>query len=390
MKFSVIAIVHNAAERIEEFVRHNLKYTDDVVIVDQGSTDNTGKIAEGSGARVFKRRHKGDSHPDRNWAFNLGKHAYVLYLDWDEVIQDDQYQRVLELVKSDIDIAFFKRRNFVDGKDISHLLGDDIQGRLFKSGSMRFPMTVHGVAEPAINTKVVYTDIVMDHIRTLDGLKRANRSRKHLCTEREWKMQEDFVQAVQEELKVQGNFNEDWYSNAQIKSLLEALQATKDLKGEIVEIGCWEGKSTVAITNKAYPQKVHAVDWWKGNIAEGPKHETIKILEQRNVFKTFTENMSEFTLGNYEVHNQDCKDFLNEFDKPVKFCHIDAAHDYASVKATIEALVPKLVQGGILCGDDFKTAHVDRKDLDGGVERAVKETLPGFESVENFWVWRKP
>jgi hypothetical protein len=77
------------------------------------------------------------------------------------------------------------------------------------------------------------------------------------------------------------------------------------------------------------------------------------------------------------------------FDHPVKFCHIDASHDYNSVHRTIAALLPKLVPGGILCGDDFESAHAGRHDLGGGVERAVRELLPGFEVSGNFWWWAK-
>jgi hypothetical protein len=48
-------------------------------------------------------------------------------------------------------------------------------------------------------------------------------------------------------------------------------------------------------------------------------------------------------------------------------------------------LIPNLIRGGILCGDDYMTAHKGRKDLDGGVERAVNEMLQGVNVVGNLW-----
>jgi len=38
----------------------------------------------------------------------------------------------------------------------------------------------------------------------------------------------------------------------------------------------------------------------------------------------------------------------------------------------------QLVKGAVLCGDDFMSAGKHRKDLDGGVARAVEELLPRF------------
>ena len=31
-----------------------------------------------------------------------------------------------------------------------------------------------------------------------------------------------------------------------------------------------------------------------------------------------------------------------------------------------------------------------RADLDGGVERAVRECLPRFEQIDNFWLSQRP
>jgi len=64
---------------------------------------------------------------------------------------------------------------------------------------------------------------------------------------------------------------------------------------------------------------------------------------------------------------------------------VDASHDYTSVRRTIESLMPLVTPGGLLCGNDFLTATQDRKDLSGGVERAVRELLPGFEESCNLW-----
>jgi cephalosporin hydroxylase len=57
----------------------------------------------------------------------------------------------------------------------------------------------------------------------------------------------------------------------------------------------------------------------------------------------------------------------------VKFCWIDAAHDYDSVRTDILAWMPKVEVGGVLAGHDWNGKP------DDGVVRAVRELLPRAE-----------
>ena len=168
----------------------------------------------------------------------------------------------------------------------------------------------------------------------------------------------------------------------------------KDLVGNIIEIGCWEGKSTTYLANEVYPENIICNDTWLGNIAEseltGKIHATCLILEQRNVYSTFINNMNILTNGNYTIVKQDCIKWLEEHKHSIKFCHVDASHDYYSVKKTIELLLPLMVSGGILCGGNFLYSNMKRTDLHGGVEKAVRESLPDFKNEGNLWYWIKP
>ena len=49
-------------------------------------------------------------------------------------------------------------------------------------------------------------------------------------------------------------FVENWYSQSQIENLIDLVKKIKHLEGNIIEIGCWEGKSTIAIANNCYPE----------------------------------------------------------------------------------------------------------------------------------------
>ena len=185
-------------------------------------------------------------------------------------------------------------------------------------------------------------------------------------------------------------FTESWYTGAQALFLGQLARITKPLRGTVLEFGCWEGKSTCALANAVMPDEVMAVDTWQGNLDESSGHESVTLARQRDVFATFQSNVAALTQGNVRPVVSDCHEFMTTFDEPIKLCHIDACHDFQSVKRSIDAVLPLVVKGGILCGDDIIYAHKLRDDLDGGVERAVSECLVGYKTRGNLWYWVRP
>lgn len=191
-------------------------------------------------------------------------------------------------------------------------------------------------------------------------------------------------------------FNENWYSDNQINDLISLVKQIKHLDGNIIEIGCWEGKSTCALANSVYPETLLCNDTWLGNLLEseitGKVHRSVEIVKERDVYEIFLDNMNTLTKKNYTVIKDDCLNWLKTYQGKIKFCHIDASHEYESVHKTIELLLPNIVPGGILCGDDFATANINRQDLHGGVERAVREHFPDCKTLSNgnLWYWIKP
>ena len=185
-------------------------------------------------------------------------------------------------------------------------------------------------------------------------------------------------------------FNENWYSKHQVDYMISLYDYVKDIDGLIIEIGCWEGYSTYNLTNKVFPENLECVDHWKGNIHEskvtGKTHITEDILRERNVYDTFINNMNKLTNHNYTIHNMDCFNYLRTLKEKVKFVHIDASHDYYSVKNTLQLLIPLMVDNGIICGDDFYTSNTE--ELHGGVQRAVKELLPNYRSKDNLFYYQ--
>ncbi len=174
-------------------------------------------------------------------------------------------------------------------------------------------------------------------------------------------------------------YTEDWYSLENQKALADAYEQVRDLEGDVVEVGCWEGRSTVALANACYPQRVHAVDTWEGS----PGEISADLAQQRDVHQTFTENMTAETAGNVNVFRMDWRDYFTLRQEPVKFCHIDATHTYSEVRDNIRTVLRFIVPGGVICGDDAHHPPVYKAVLD---TLGLKVQLTGT----NLWTWRKP
>lgn len=174
-------------------------------------------------------------------------------------------------------------------------------------------------------------------------------------------------------------YHEDWYSGGQ--ALYVGQLARQAPVGALVEIGCWEGRSTVVLAQMVAPRILHCVDHWKGNTDEDPNHDSGRVARERNVYQTFAHNMQALTSDNIGVYHDDWQTWIREWPEwsknydhgsSIAFLHLDASHDRASVRDCLLAIKPYLVPGAVLCGDD--TFHED-------VALGVHDVFPNAEVV---------
>ncbi|NEU13790.1 glycosyltransferase family 2 protein [Methylobacterium sp. BTF04] len=88
LPLSVFIIAHNEADRIGATIRAVRDLTDDLVVVDSGSTDGTPALAASLGARVIHNDWPGYG-PQKRFAEDLCRHAWLLNVDADEVVPGD-------------------------------------------------------------------------------------------------------------------------------------------------------------------------------------------------------------------------------------------------------------------------------------------------------------
>jgi glycosyltransferase involved in cell wall biosynthesis len=86
LPLSVFIICYNEADRISSTIKAITGLTDDIIVIDSGSTDATREIAESCGARVLVNRPFPGYGPQKRFAEDQCRHDWVLNLDADEVV----------------------------------------------------------------------------------------------------------------------------------------------------------------------------------------------------------------------------------------------------------------------------------------------------------------
>ncbi len=102
---SAIIISFNEAERIEGCLQSLQGIVDEIVLVDNGSTDGTVEIAKQYGAKVFHQDWLGYG-PQKNVAINHTSHNYILQIDCDERLDETLCQSILQEKKNGLHGAY--------------------------------------------------------------------------------------------------------------------------------------------------------------------------------------------------------------------------------------------------------------------------------------------
>jgi glycosyltransferase involved in cell wall biosynthesis len=156
---SVVIPTLNAAATLPAALE-SVTWSDDVIVADGGSTDDTLCVAQAAGARVV-RVSDATIGGQRNAAIAIARHAWVLALDADEMVTPELCASLAELCRGEIPehSAFQVRsRNWYLGRELRHgPWGHDWKVRVF-SRSQRFTLA-----------RVHENLMTLDDVGTLDG-----------------------------------------------------------------------------------------------------------------------------------------------------------------------------------------------------------------------------
>ncbi len=130
---SVIVITKNEEDRIKACLE-SVKWADEIIVVDSGSTDKTLEITKKYTDNIMHFKGEDDFSKIRNESMEKAKGDWVFYVDADERVLAPLKDEVLNLVKTTNKSAFaISRKNIIFGTPVSYgPYSHDWMIRLFK------------------------------------------------------------------------------------------------------------------------------------------------------------------------------------------------------------------------------------------------------------------
>lgn len=175
MSISVCIITHNEEANLPRTLA-SVRWVDEIIVVDSGSTDRTCAIAREFGARVYVEEWKGFA-AQKNSALDKGASDWILSLDADEEVSDELKQSIQKFAvspsanPSEAKNGYrMARRNFFLGRWMKHGgFYPDRKLRLWRRGAGLFEdRPVHETAAVSGTIGTLAGDLIHHAYPTLD------------------------------------------------------------------------------------------------------------------------------------------------------------------------------------------------------------------------------
>lgn len=141
MSLSVVISAFNEEKKIEECLS-SVSFADEIIIVNNNSSDKTAEIARKYTSKIFDRPNNPMLNINKNFGFSKATGDWILSLDADERITPEltrEIIRTLKIKSSKPNGYWISRKNIIFGKWIkSQMWWPDYQLRLFRRGKGRF------------------------------------------------------------------------------------------------------------------------------------------------------------------------------------------------------------------------------------------------------------
>jgi len=179
---SCCLIVKNEAHRLPSLLKSLRAISEQFVVVDTGSTDDTVQVAKDMGAEVSMFPWNDSFSDARNRSLEMAQHPWILYVDADDSVPEKSLYDISELKQRSPSKAYgFVITSTQDG--VTGMASAQI--RMFpNSPKNRFQYRVHEQIRPALNkqgTPIVFTDIKIVHTGYTDRGTLAAKQRRNLA-----------------------------------------------------------------------------------------------------------------------------------------------------------------------------------------------------------------
>ncbi len=143
-KLSAVILTKNEEANIERCLK-SVQWADEIVVLDDYSTDATREIAKRYGAKVIEHALEGNFAQQRNFGLKQANNEWVVFLDADEVVSEALAKELANAITSDLINGFMVKR--VDYWHEKELKGGEWGNmwllRLGRKGSGQWKRKVH-------------------------------------------------------------------------------------------------------------------------------------------------------------------------------------------------------------------------------------------------------
>lgn len=139
-KISVVISAFNEEKYLPRLLE-SVKWSDEIIVIDNQSSDKTAEIAKSFGAKVFLRPNNLMLNVNKNFGFTKVTNDWIFNLDADEEVSAELAKEVRTAITNVKTSGYWMpRQNIIFGKWIKHSLWwPDYQLRLFRKNKGKFP-----------------------------------------------------------------------------------------------------------------------------------------------------------------------------------------------------------------------------------------------------------
>lgn len=122
MNLSVIILTKNEENNIKECLSC-LDFCDEVIVVDDNSSDKTISLARKLGAKIYERKLGDDFAAQRNFGLNKAQGKWVMFIDADERVTENLRNEIVQITNDPLVGClglYFKREDCLWGKKLKH------------------------------------------------------------------------------------------------------------------------------------------------------------------------------------------------------------------------------------------------------------------------------
>lgn len=170
-KLSVVITAYNEEKNIEDCLKSAKDLADEIVVVDNSSTDKTVEIARKFTKKIYQQENDPTKIDiQKNFGFSKATGVWILSLDADERVTPELAKEIKSVISSKASVSGYEipRRNIIFGKWIqSDMWWPDYQLKLFKKGKGKYENQVHRALKVDGETQKFENPLIHNNYKTV-------------------------------------------------------------------------------------------------------------------------------------------------------------------------------------------------------------------------------